>query len=116
AWQVTTIDGCAQQPTELGGKRAQEELIDSGEQPGVADEELEASQRQVRTPGGSSWTMHMRFALFRWCRGSSLDMRVGLRNHRCLLWGACHTPELWRAPYLLAYFACIFSRRMCAVS
>jgi hypothetical protein len=62
---VTTTDGGAKQPTELGREHALQELIDTGEQPRVADEELEASQRQVRSLGESSWKMHIRFALFR---------------------------------------------------
>ena len=43
---------------------------------------------------------------FRW---SSLDVRVGVRNHRCLLWEACYTPELWLwcAPRLLIVYCFI---------
>ncbi|MBV9691353.1 MAG: hypothetical protein JO202_16760 [Ktedonobacteraceae bacterium] len=82
---MATTRGCAQQPIELGRKRAQQELIDSGEQPGVADEELEASQRQVRGPVGSSWKRHARPTLRRCFRGSILDGSIGLRNHHRLL-------------------------------
>ena len=66
-----------------------------GEQPRVAGNELEANQRQIRGVGGSSWQMRMRFVLNRSFRWSSLDVSVGLRNHRDLLQEACRTPELW---------------------
>jgi len=91
------------QPTELGREHAEEKFIDAGEQPRVADNELEASQRQIRGLGVSSWKMRMRFVLNRSFCWSSLDVSVGLRNHRDLLQEACHTPELWlwRAPRLL---------------
>src|SRR5260221_3958068 len=66
AWQVATPDCGTKQPSELSRERAQEDLIDTGEEPRVTDEELEASQRHVWGLDGSLWKMHMRFALNRW--------------------------------------------------
>jgi hypothetical protein len=39
---------------ELGGERSEEELVSTGEQPLVADEELQASERNVRDVGVNS--------------------------------------------------------------
>ena len=83
---------------ELGGERSEQELISTGEQPLVADEELEASERNVWGSGassfdalwhgaqmGSSWKMHMRSVLNIWCNRLSLEVRVRLSDHRYLL-------------------------------
>jgi hypothetical protein len=105
---------------ELGGERSEEELVSTGEQPLVADEELQASERNVRDVGvngpgvlwrraqaRSSWKTYREFVLNIWCSGSSLEVRVRLSDHRCLLWGACHKPELWQAPSSVLCCACV---------
>src|SRR2546421_2651572 len=90
---ATTNQG-EKHPTELGGERSEEELISTGEQPLVAEEELEASKRNVRDvgvngPGAlwrrvqarSSWKMYRKSVLNIRCSGSSLELRVRLSNH-----------------------------------
>ncbi len=108
AGQVTTTDYRVQQPTELGREHAEQELISTSEQPLVADEELEASERNVRGssasgPGvlshgaqaGSFWKMDMRSVLNFWCSRLSLEVRFRLSDHRYLLSpvGARHRSE-----------------------
>jgi len=91
AGQVATTDRGEKQPTELGGERSKQELISTGEQPLVADDELEASERNVGGSGASGPFVQWRraqvtSALNRQCSWSFLYLRVGWSNYGCLLW------------------------------
>jgi hypothetical protein len=50
---ATTNQG-EKHPTELGGETPEEELISTGEQPLVAEEQLETGERNVRDVGVNS--------------------------------------------------------------
>jgi hypothetical protein len=92
------MDRSGKQSPELGREGAEEELIAPGEQPLVADEELETHERHVerlstRGPGalwhgaqvGPSWKMERKSVLNLCYSGSGLELRVGLSDHNCLL-------------------------------